>query len=98
MNDLVPRENDGRWKQGVTPNPEGLNGHLKGWQRYGQRVQKWLELPVEELMALAGDEKRKAKLSTIDAICVQHVVNTIIGKAVLPERNELRARIEGRPT
>lgn len=38
-----------------------------------------------------------AKLSTIDAICVRHVVNSVAGATVLPERRELLDRIEGSP-
>jgi hypothetical protein len=91
------RNPDGTFAAGNVSNPEGKNGHLPGWQRYGDRLQKWLNMPVTELLALAGDEKRKAELSTIDAICVQHVANSIAGKNILPERKELIDRIEGTP-
>lgn len=70
---------------------------VKGWQPYGRRLQKWLDMPVAELLAMAQDEEGKKNLSTIDAICVQHVANALIGKMALPERREMLDRIEGTP-
>jgi hypothetical protein len=92
------RSKKGQLLPGNTANPTGSNGHhLIGWQRYGHRVQKWLAMPLAEVVALAQDEKAMAKLSTIDAICVRHVVNSVSGATVLPERRELLDRIEGSP-
>lgn len=91
------RKADGTFAPGNKANPTGENGHTKGWQRYGTRILKWLEMPVGDIAALAQNEEELAKLSSIDAICVQHVANAMHGRNVLAERRELIDRIEGTP-
>jgi len=93
----MTRNPDGTWPRGQSGNPAGVNNRARGWQRYGERVQKWLDMPIKDLLALATDEQAKSELSTIDAICVQHIANSVTGKQVLPERKELLDRIEGAP-
>jgi len=97
---VAQRDESGRLLPGAVINPEGNNGHNVGWQRYGLRVQKWLELPSAEIAKYADPatgEAEISKLSVIDAICVRHVLNTLAGKNVLKERHELLNRIEGKP-
>jgi hypothetical protein len=97
---VAQRDENGRLLPGAVINPEGNNGHNVGWQRYGLRVQKWLELPSAEIAKYADPatgEAEISKLSVIDAICVRHVLNTLAGKNVLKERHELLNRIEGKP-
>lgn len=89
----------GRLLPGNTANPEGKNGHLEGWQRYGDRLQKWFATPVEELeMYLLNEGAKLRKLSSIDAACCRHVINTISGKETLKYLKEALNRIEGTPT
>lgn len=83
---------------GEVRNIEGKNGHNKGWQPYGQRLQIWMVKDVSELEALLlNDGAALRKLSAIDAICARHVINSISGKATLQHLKEALDRIEGTP-
>lgn len=93
------RDDKGRLLPGFTANPDGHNGHLQGWQRYGDRLQIWFAKPVEDLETyLLDDGARLRKLSSIDASCCRHVINCISGKETLKYLKEALNRIEGTPT
>ena len=96
----IQRNPDGTFVAGgPTPNPLGANGHKKGWQRYGTRAKYWLEkLTAHELRELVTDADKFGKLSSIDAIVVRHLVNTLVGDDIRQERKDLLDRIEGQPT
>jgi hypothetical protein len=89
---------DGTFKAGNNANPEGNNGHLAGWQRYGDRIQKWFELPAEELAKYVADGGVLLnKMSAIDNACIKHVINTYSGDKTLAYLKEALDRIEGTP-
>lgn len=91
------RDERGRLLAGSNCNPEGRNGHRKGWQPYSIRAQYWLDrLSAEELRQLANDKKAFGNLSSYDAIIVRHLVGCIAGKDVGFERDRLLDRIEGK--
>lgn len=92
-----PRDALGRITEGTVLNPEGNNGHLTGWQRYGDRLQKWLNMPLAELKVLVTNQPELDRLSTIDVVCVRHASNMISGDNTLRERKEALDRIEGTP-
>jgi len=87
----------GQFLPGESGNPTGNNGHNVGWQRYGDRLQKWLALPAGEIAAIVQDEQKLKALSSIDAVCVRHVANMIGGKNTLAALKEALDRIEGTP-
>jgi hypothetical protein len=97
MNEDTGREPDGRWKEGYAPNPEGKNGHLKGWQRYGDRLQKWLAMPGEEIARLVQSTEERNKLSSIDIACVRQAAAIIGGEQWLEALERGLDRIEGKP-
>ena len=96
MNDFVERNARGRWVKGTTPNPEGKNGREKGWQPYGIRVQKWLNMSAEEVIAIYKDKEKMTKLTSIDLVCVKQVVGMLGGPKSIEERETCIDRIEGK--
>lgn len=95
---MVRRNQDGTIAKGNTLNPLGCNGHKEGWQRYGTRAKHWLDkLTAQELRDLATDSLVFNKLSSLDAIIIRHLVNTLSGDDIRGERKELLDRIEGTP-
>lgn len=82
---------------GEVRNPTGANGHLKGWQPYGQRLQKWLDVPGEEIARLVGSTDERMKLSSIDIACVRQAAAIIGGEAWLEALEKGLDRIEGKP-
>ena len=97
LNDI--RNPNGTFGANNCANPKGANGHKKGWQRYGTRAKYWLEkLTAQELRDLATDSERFGNLSSIDAIVIRHIVNTLAGEDIRNERKDLLDRIEGQPT
>lgn len=99
--DLTPKRNEkGQLLPGETANPTGANGHNAGWQRYGDRIQKWLEMPFVELKALADTPAKFDALSSIDRRAAQHVID--MQSAEFSHRRlsseDALNRIEGRPT
>lgn len=100
MQDSTPERNpaNGQLLPGNTANPSGKNGHNDGWQRYGDRLQKWFAVPVREIASYLDDEGEKLKsMSSIDGACIRHVINTISGKNTLAYLKEALDRIEGTP-
>lgn len=96
MQDGVLRNEKGQLLPGQTANPSGVNGHAKGWMKYGDRLQGWLQKPVSEVLGLLNDAERFERLSSIDAICVQHVANMLQGKETITQREKGLDRIEGK--
>lgn len=94
----VPRDENGRLEKGAILNPTGANGHNAGWQRYGDRLQKYLNMPLGELRALVANTEELDKLSQIDAVCVMQAFEMYYGSAARSEREDALNRIEGRPT
>jgi hypothetical protein len=95
---MPERAENGQLLPGHTANPEGKNGHLQGWQRYGARLEKWLALPPAEIAAYFENDGEKLKqLSSIDAVCVRHVSNMLTGTDMRAEREAGLDRIEGKP-
>lgn len=90
-------EFEGPAKVGEIRNPEGKNGHLKGWQRYGDRLQGWLDKPADEIAELVGDKRARGKLSSIDVACLRQAAEIIGGKAWLEALEKGLDRIEGKP-
>lgn len=99
MSDSQPLRNEnGQLLPGETANPKGNNGQNKGWQPYSQRIQKWFNLPVAEVAAyLDNNGERLRQMSSIDAACIRHVINTYSGKDPLRYLREALDRIEGTP-
>lgn len=98
MQENETRNPDGTFKAGVSGNYSGTNGHNAGWQRYGDRLQKWLAMPFLELRALIDDIDNFNKLSTIDCVCAQQAYDMRSGVNKRIEREDALNRIEGRPT
>ena len=98
MESKPQRDENGQLLPGNTANPNGLNGHTVGYQRYGVRCRHFLEkYTIEELHELATNRESFNKLSTRDGIIVRHIVNTLAGTDMGPERDRLLNRIEGKP-
>lgn len=102
------RNEDGTFKDGHTGNPEGVNGHARGWQRYGDRAQKLAErYSTAEILLFGSDPVvRAAKLSYWDSVIVLHMARMIDPKltetdsgadSVNRERSAMLDRIEGAP-
>ncbi|MDD3183529.1 MAG: hypothetical protein PHD48_12115 [Alphaproteobacteria bacterium] len=96
MQDGVLRNEKGQLLPGQTANPSGVNGHAKGWMKYGDRLQGWLQKPAGEVLALIDDQSRLNELSSIDAVCAQHVANMLRGKETGKQREKALDRIEGK--
>jgi hypothetical protein len=101
------RDESGQLLPGHTANPQGNNGHLAGWQRYGDRAQKLAEkFTTEEILEYGRDDDKRAKdLSFWDGQVVFHMARTIDkrltatdsgGDHVNKEREALIDRIEGK--
>jgi hypothetical protein len=90
------RNPDGTFKEGNNANPNGCNGHNPGWQRYGTRLEKWLELSGEKLMDLADDEAKLRKLPVIDIGAIRHAKEIGFGSKMLDYLNAALDRIEGK--
>lgn len=93
------RDENGRLLPGcTTQNPEGRNGHVEGYQPYGIRALKFLEMTEDAIAALAADKVERGKLPYIDAVIIRHLAATIAdGKEARRERKDLLDRIEGQP-
>jgi hypothetical protein len=95
---VADRNEDGTFAPGNKANPTGANGHLKGWMRYGDRLQMWLERNAEEIGTyFENDGAELKKLSTIDAVCCVHARNMLVGSDTRSEREAALDRIEGKP-
>lgn len=57
------RRADGTFAPGNNANPEG--GHIRGWQPYAKRLQRFLEMPLDELEEILSSPQFK-KYSAID--------------------------------
>lgn len=94
----APERNEkGQLLPGNTANPNGNNGHLEGWQRYGTRLQKYLDMPSDELDAIVTGPEFK-KYSNIDKAAILQAQR--IGDAThaehIPERERGLDRVEGK--
>jgi hypothetical protein len=96
MQEIV-RNPDGTFADGHSGNPDGAKAR-KGWQPYGQRLQKYMDMPGEEIGALINDPERLHKLSGTDIACVRHSAEIIGGKAWMEALERALNRIEGTPT
>lgn len=86
------------FKAGETSNPEGNNGHLKGYQRYADRAIFLQELySVGEIFDIVMDTKKLRELSVRDGQILKQLVNTLSGDDMRLERESLLDRIEGKP-
>jgi hypothetical protein len=70
---------------------------MKGWQRYGTRLQKWLALSGEEIAELVSNGEKRNKLSSIDIACVRQAAAIIGGEQWLDALEKGLDRIEGKP-
>lgn len=92
------RNADGTFPEGVSGNPSGTNGHQAGWQRYGDRLQKFLDLPYEDLVLLCANKAKFRKLSSIDRASASQALAIGKGSRQSRERELGIDRIEGRAT
>lgn len=101
MND-VPREEDGRWKPGAVPNPEGKNGVKKGYQRYSTRLAYYdTHYTRGQLRDMSGDQKFLDSLSTFDAAAIQELAalsTDSCKKHRTREREHAVDRLDGKAT
>lgn len=91
------RDELGRLLPGETANPEGNNGHLEGWQRYGTRLQRYGKMPLDELEAIIASAEFK-KFSAFDRAAVfqaKRIANETDPDHI-PERERGNDRIEGK--
>lgn len=98
MTEDTSRNPDGTFAEGNNANPNGQNGHPKGWQRYGTRLQKWLEMSGDELILLANDKPRLNKLSVIDIAAIRHAKGMCDGNEFLEYLNNALDHIQGKLT
>lgn len=86
------------FKSGETSNPNGNNGHLKGYQRYADRaVYLQDKYSVEEIISIVSDPKQFGKLPMRDGQILKQLANSISGLDMRLERESLLDRIEGKP-
>jgi hypothetical protein len=91
------RNPDGTFAPGNVSNPTGKNGHLVGWQPYRTRLQRFLNMPMDELMVLAADEEKLMKLPVIDVGAIRHAREIgIPGTKHLDYLNAALDRLEGK--
>lgn len=71
----VQRNEHGHFLPGNTANPNGINGHSKGWTPYELRVRTLAEkYSTEQILAYARDDELRAKdLSYWDGLCIVHM-------------------------
>jgi hypothetical protein len=91
------RNPDGTVKAGGVLNPEGLNGHTAGWQRYDTRLRRFLEMSGDKLKALADDPVELGKLPVIDIGAIRHAKEIGYGSKMLDYLNAALDRLEGKP-
>lgn len=86
------------FKAGETSNPDGNNGHLKGYQRYADRaVYLQEQYTVGDIIDIVTDATKLRKLPVRDAQIMKHLANTLMGEDIRLERESLLDRIEGKP-
>lgn len=86
------------FKKGETTNPKGNNGHVKGYQRYADRVvYLQSQYTTEQIKELATNEKAFGKLPIRDGQIIMQLASTIMGDDRRLEREALLDRIEGKP-
>lgn len=86
------------FKPGETSNPEGTNGHLKGYQRYADRAVYLQEkYSVGEIFDIVADTDKLRTMPVRDAQIFKQLVNTLSGDDIRLERESLLDRIEGKP-
>ena len=93
------RNENGQLLPGNTANKAGVNGHTKGWQPLGIRLQKWLNMSAVEIADMHKDEARLYALSSIDAMCIKMISGgfTAAPKDMVKIFKEINDRIEGTP-
>lgn len=86
------------FKPGETSNPEGNNGHRKGYQRYADRAIYLQEkYTTGEIFEIVSDKDKLKLLPVRDAQIIIHLANTLSGMDMRLERESLLDRIEGKP-
>lgn len=93
------RSADGKLLPGAVINPTGANGHMKGWQPIGIRLQKWLNMSAVEVSNLHASDADLTSLSMIDAMCIKLIATgfTAAPKEMVKIFKEITDRVEGTP-
>jgi hypothetical protein len=92
------RNPDGTFKEGAKGNPEGNNGHLRGYQRYGDRAAFLLgKYTVKELLEIASDPGKLGDQPFYDGMIISHLARVLQSDEMGQERERLLNRIEGKP-
>lgn len=96
-----PKRNpNGTFPAGVSGNPGGENGQQKGWQRFGPRAQRFLNMSADDLSDLLNDKKRRNQLSSYDLHIARRVQNMAMAESTTEVRTEGESvlnRVEGEP-
>lgn len=92
------RNPDGTIKPGVSLNPNGANGHMTGYQRHGRRVERYGQMPFDELEALINDKKTLSKYSSFErsAMTQAYRMGDPDHKLHISERELALDRVEGK--
>lgn len=98
MDSTSERDENGRLKLGCASiNPEGKNGHRKGWTPYGIRSVYLLgKYSPDEIKAILSEPERRKDVSTYDFIILTHIIGSFAGDDRRLEREQLIDRIEGK--
>lgn len=98
MTDTSNHNPDGTFAEGNKANPTGENGHMKGYQRYGTRLERYGQMTFEELDALFTNKTEMRKLNAFEraAIAQAHKIADFDHKEHHGERELGLDRIEGK--
>lgn len=99
-NNLVERDERGRWKPGSTPNPLGLGAAIPKEIRLGRRIlqQDFESISQQMAQMTLPDFERMRNSKT--ATTYQLLISTLFAKAIegsVPHAQELLNRIIGKP-
>jgi|SRR5579872_1770038 len=99
MDGTPQRDEKGRLLPGAAPiNPEGKNGHMEGYQRYGDRAAALLaKYTVKQIREMVTDQDAMDALPFYDGIIIKHLARTMNGDEIGQERERLLNRMEGKP-
>lgn len=95
----IKRNPDGTFIKGVSGNPGGGEQH-KGWQKFGPRAQRFLNMSADDLSDLLNDKKRRNQLSSYDLHIARRVQNMAMAESTTEVRTEGESvlnRVEGEP-
>jgi hypothetical protein len=92
----ILRQSNGTFIKGCIANPSGHNGHLRGWQPYGDRARYLMDkLTTREFFDMASSQCWQERFSSYDAIIINHIIAAL--REGGGERESLLDRIEGKP-